>query len=210
MIGVVAHQRTTSLADIGREQIYLTDGFSGYGVAVRWAVRTGGDPASLASRIRGELANSNERIAIAEMEPMSALVARAQAKTRFALLLIGLLAAVAALLATVGLYGVLSTLVRQRTAELGVRMALGAAPARILALVVGHGLRLGIAGLAIGLLMALVLTRLLTSMLVGIEATDPLTFSAVAMLFLLIIIAASWIPARRAAKLSAAAALREE
>jgi predicted permease len=210
VIGVVAHQRTTSLADAGREQIYVTDGFSGHGVAVRWAVRTAGDPANLSARIRRELGAFGERIAIAEMEPMSGLVTRAQAKTRFAVVLIGLLASVAALLAAVGLYGVLSTLVRQRTAELGVRMALGAEPASIRALVVGHGLRLGIAGVAIGVVIALLLTRLMNSILVGIKSTDPLTFSAAVALFFAIIVAASWIPARRAAALSAAAALREE
>jgi putative ABC transport system permease protein len=128
-------------------------------------------------------------------------VGRAQARTRFSLLLIGVFAAVAVLLASVGLYGVLSTAVRQRTAEIGVRMAVGAAPISIFRLVVGHGLLLSIPGLAVGLLLALSLTRLMASMLVEIEATDPATFSAMAVLFLGIAVLASWLPARRPAAL---------
>ena len=114
------------------------------------------------------------------------------------------------LLASVGLYGVLATVVRQRTAEIGVRMALGAAPAGIFKLVVGQGLRLGAAGIAIGMLAALGLTRAMTSMLVGVRPTDPATFAAMAVLFFLIAAAASWLPARRAAGLDPTAALRED
>ena len=147
---------------------------------------------------------------ITEMLPMEALVERARAKTRFSLLLIGIFAAVAVLLAGVGLYGVLATVVRQRTAEIGVRMALGAEPASIFNLVVGHGLRLSEAGIAVGLVAAFGLTRLMTSMLVGVKPTDPATFAAMAVLFLAIATIASWLPGRRAAGLDANAALREE
>src|SRR5438132_8220649 len=98
------------------------------------------------------------------MRPMDALVVEAQAQTRFSLLLIGVFSAVAALLAAVGLYGVLSTVVRQRTAEIGLRMALGAAPKRIFSLVVGQGLRLSTLGIALGLIAALERTRVLTTM----------------------------------------------
>jgi putative ABC transport system permease protein len=114
------------------------------------------------------------------------------------------------LLACVGLYGVLSTVVRQRTAEIGVRMALGAAPASIFNLVVGHGLRLSAAGIAAGLLAAFGLTRIKTSMLVGVKATDPVTFAAISALFIVIAALASSLPARRAASLDPTAALRQE
>ncbi|MEX2263117.1 MAG: ABC transporter permease [Bryobacteraceae bacterium] len=207
VIGVVAHQRTTSLAEAGREQIYFTDGFLGHGQAARWAIRAAGDPAKLAGPVRVEIARSDPHILIAEMQPMETLVERAQAKTRFSLLLIGVFAAVAALLAGVGLYGVLSTVVRQRTAEIGVRMALGATPASIFNLVVGYGLRLSAAGIAAGLLAAFGLTRLITSMLVGVRATDPVTFAAMAVFFFVIAAVASWLPARRAAGLDPRAAL---
>jgi putative ABC transport system permease protein len=114
------------------------------------------------------------------------------------------------LLAAVGLYGVLSTAVRQRTAEIGLRMAVGAPPARIFGLVVGLGLRLSATGIALGLLAAFELTRILKSMLVGVTPTDPVTFAAMAVLFLLVAALASWAPARRAAGLDPIEALREE
>jgi putative ABC transport system permease protein len=164
----------------------------------------------MAAAVRAELAAIDRQLVVARMQPMDALVDRDQAKTRFALLLIGAFAAIAVLLASVGLYGVLATAVRQRTAEIGVRMAMGAAPARIFQLAVGQGMRLGAAGIAIGLAAALALTRAMTSMLVGVRATDPATFAAMAVLFFLIVVAASWVPARRAARLDPTAALREE
>src|ERR1700675_1292024 len=98
-------------------------------------------------------------------------------------MLIGVFAAIAVLLAGVGLYGVLSTVVRQRTSEIGVRMALGAAPARIFGLVSGHGLRLSAGGIGIGILAALALTRVMSTMLVGVTASDPITYAAMAVLF---------------------------
>ena len=139
---------------------------------------------------------------------MEDLVRRAQAGTRFTLMLIAIFATMAALLVGVGLYGVLATVVRQRTAELGVRMALGASPSTILRLVVGHGLGLSAAGLAVGLAAAFVLTRGMTSMLVGVRPTDPLTFLAMGFVFLVIAAVSSWLPARRAAALDPSSALR--
>src|SRR6202035_5860768 len=97
--------------------------------------------------------------------------------TRFSLLLIGIFAAIAALLASIGLYGVLATFVRQRTAEIGVRMAFGAAPSSIFRLVVGQGLRLSALGIVLGLAAAIALTRVMSSMLVGVQPTDPVTFA---------------------------------
>jgi putative ABC transport system permease protein len=134
----------------------------------------------------------------------------AQAQTRFALVLIGIFAAISALLAAVGLYGVLSDAVRQRTAEIGLRMALGAAPGSIFGLVVGQGLRLSAAGVVIGVAAAVGLTRIMTTMLVGVKPQDPATFSAIAALFFAIAALACWIPARRAAGLDPTTALREE
>ena len=141
---------------------------------------------------------------------MDAAVEKAQAGTRFSLLLIGVFATVAVLLAGVGLYGVLSTVVRQRTAEIGVRMALGAAPGKIFSLVVGQGLRLSAAGIAAGLVAALALTRVMTTMLVGVKATDPLTYAAMAALFFAIAALACWLPAWRASALDPTRALRDE
>jgi putative ABC transport system permease protein len=141
---------------------------------------------------------------------MDAVVEKAQSSTRFSLLLIGVFAVIAALLAGVGLYGVLATVVRQRTAEIGVRMTLGARPGNIFQLVVGQGLRLTAIGVAAGLIAAFALTRGMTTMLVGVKATDPATFVTMAAVFFAIAGMASWLPAWRAASLDPTAALREE
>ena len=117
---------------------------------------------------------------------------------------------IAALLAAVGLYGVLATIVRQRTAEIGIRMALGAQPGNIFQLVVGQGLRLTAIGIAAGLIAAFVLTRGMTTMLVGVKATDPATYTTMSLLFFIVAATASWLPAWRAAGLDPTAALREE
>jgi putative ABC transport system permease protein len=210
VVGVVAHQRHASLAVEGREAIFVTDGFVGHGAAGRWAVRTSGDPAQYAAAVRGEIAKINKQLGVFEVQPMQVFVDKAAAGTRFSLLLIGVFAAIAALLASVGLYGVLSTAVRQRTAEIGVRVALGAAPGTIFNLVVGHGLRLSAAGIGVGLLAAFALTRVMNSMLVGVRPTDPITFAAMALLFFVIAAISSWLPARRAASLDPTTALRAE
>jgi putative ABC transport system permease protein len=210
IIGVAAHQRMTSLADPGREQGYLPDGFWGHGNVVAWALRTRGDPAQYASAVRAAMARLDRTLLVTDVRTMDSVVERAQTGTRFSLLLIAAFAAIAALLAGVGLYGVLSTVVRQRTAEIGVRMALGAAPSGIFGLMIGYGLRLSAAGVAAGLIAALLLTQAMTSMLVGTKPTDPLTFSGMSAFFLLIAGLATWIPALRAATLDPSSALREE
>jgi putative ABC transport system permease protein len=210
IIGVVGHQRNTSLTEPGREQLYITDGYLNHQAASWWAIRTDGDPAALASTVREAVKRTGKDTFINQLQPMGALVVEAQAQTRFSLLLIGVFSTIAALLAAVGLYGVLATSVRQRTAEIGVRMALGAAPSRIFRLMVGKGLCLSAIGIAIGLLAALALTRVLATMLVEVKPTDPVTFIAVAVLFFLIAFLASWLPAIRAAGLDPTTALRNE
>ena len=210
IIGVVAHQRNTSLVEAGREQLYITDGYIDHQAASWWVLRTDGDPNSVAGAVRDVVKRSGKDTLINQLQPMDSLVTKAQAQTRFSLQLIGIFSTIAALLAGVGLYGVLATLVRQRTAEIGVRMALGAAPSRIFRLMVGKGLYLSVIGIAIGLIGAFALTRLLASMLVDVKPTDPVTFVSVAVLFLLIAIMASWLPALRAAGLDPTTALRNE
>jgi putative ABC transport system permease protein len=210
IVGVVAHQRNTSLIEPGREQLYVTDGYVNHQAASWWALRTDGDPAALAGAVREVVRQAGKETLINEMLPMDSRVIEAQAQTRFSLLLIAVFSTIAALLAGVGLYGVLATSVRQRTAEIGVRMALGAAPSRIFRLMVGKGLSLSVIGIAIGLLAAFALTRVLASMLVEVKPTDPVTYVFVAVLFLLIAVMASWIPALRAAGLDPTTALRNE
>jgi putative ABC transport system permease protein len=210
IIGVVAHQRNDSPAVEGREQVYFTDEFAGNLAANRFAVRVAGDPGAVAQSIRAELRRIDSTTGMFEVSPMTELVDKAGQQTRFTLLLIVTFASVAILLAGVGLYGVLSTVVRARTAEIGVRMALGAAPAGVFRLVVGRGLRLSLIGLVVGVAAAVGLTRVLTSMLVGVKPTDPPTFGLMAVLFLLLSVIACWLPAHRAANLQPTDALRNE
>lgn len=210
IIGVVDHQRESSLAAVGREQIYMADGFFGHGAAAFWAIRTPGDPAKYGDAVRAAISRIDPQLIVSELQPMDKLVDLAQAGTRFSLLLIGVFAVIAVLLAGVGLYGVLATVVRQRTPEIGVRMALGAAPSSVFGLMIGQGLRLSAAGIGIGLIAAAALTRVMISMLVGVKPTDPLTYAAMVAIFFLIAAIASWIPARRAATLDPTRALRDE
>jgi putative ABC transport system permease protein len=207
IIGVVAHQRVTSLTGQGREQLYLAEGFLGFG-ARKWAVRASGDPATYAHAIRTAIGSIDSRILMTDVLAAEALVRRAQADTRFSLTLIALFAAAAALLVAVGIYGVLATMVRQRVAEIGVRMAVGASPAQVVWLVTKHGLRLSAGGIVLGLAGAFIVTRAMTAMLVGVKPTDPVTFLATGFVFFVIVAVSSWLPARKAAALDPATALR--
>jgi len=141
---------------------------------------------------------------------MAAFVDKAIAPTRFAVVLIGIFAAVAGILAAVGLYGVLATVVRRRTAEIGLRLVLGAAPQSILRLIVGEGLRLSVAGVVLGVVAAVALTGLVRSLLVSVTPTDPVTYVVMTALFFVVVAVACWLPARRAAALEPTAALRTE
>jgi predicted permease len=210
VIGVVDHQRHTGLGADGREGIFVTDGFFGFGQASRWVVRTNGNPELLTQPVRSTIKALDPSMAIADLQPYDVFISAARAPAKFALVLIGIFAGIAAVLATVGLYGVLATLVRQRTAEIGVRMAFGAPRASILRLIVGRGLRLSALGIVIGVAAAVGMTRVLDSMLVGVGATDPITFGAIILLFVVIAALACWIPARRAAGLDPNAALHSE
>jgi putative ABC transport system permease protein len=210
IIGVVGHVRETSLAVPGREQVYFTDGYIGPGAVNSWALRVAGNPAGYTGQVRAAIKDISPRLLITKLQPEDELVGQAQSQTTFSLLLIGVFAVIAGVLAGVGLYGVLATAVRQRTPEIGVRMALGAGRQSIFRLIVGQGLGLSAIGLAIGLIAALILTRLMTTMLVGVKPADPLTFVIMVLLFLAIAAASSWVPANRAAGIDPNKALREE
>jgi predicted permease len=210
VIGVVAHQRHSALATPGPEAIFVMDGHFGHGAATRWAVRTAGDPNQIVSAVRAAVAQLDPRAPLAEIQPMTTFVDKAMAPIRFTATLIGIFAAVAVVLAAVGLYGVLSTIVRQRTAEIGMRMVFGAPRFSILQLVVGEGLKLSAVGIAAGLVGALAITRVMATLLVGVNATDPATFAAIIVLFVGIAMVASWVPARRASRLDPMTAIREE
>ena len=210
VIGVVAHQRTTSLSEPGREQVYFADAFMGSGFVRSWAIRTSGNAGNYSEEVRAAIKGIDSHLLITNMETAESVVNRAQAGTRFSLLLISVFALIAVTLAGIGLYGVLSTVVRQRTAEIGVRMALGAERGDILLLIVLQGLRLSVVGIVIGVVAAFGLGRVITAMLVGVKPTDPATFAGVTVVFLAISTLAAWIPARRASILDPTKALREQ
>jgi predicted permease len=210
ILGVVGHQRHLSLSGPTREAMFFADGYMGHFAAGRFAVRSNADAASTAASIRAAIREINPRIIVSELQPMSDFVDRAMAPTRFALFLVSAFAIVAAVLAAVGLYGVLATTVRQRTSEIGIRMAFGAQASSIFQLVLGQGLRLSALGLVIGLIVAAATTRVMQSMLVGVAPTDPATFALIAVLFIAVAAVACWLPARRAARLNPVAALRDE
>ena len=210
IIGVVGHVRQTSLAVPGREQVYFIDGYGGPGGVNSWVLRVAGNPAGYASQVRAAIKDVSPHLLITDLQPADELLNHAQAQTTFSLLLIGVFAVIAGVLAGIGLYGVLSTAVRQRTPEIGVRMALGAGRQGIFRLIVGQGLGLSAIGVLIGVIAALILMQLMRTMLVGVKPTDPLTLGATMLLYFAIATASSWIPANRAAGVDPNQALREE
>jgi len=209
IIGVAAHQRVASLATPGREEIFVTDGMAGFGVGRYWALRVSGNPAAKVPAVIAALAELDPQLLILDVQPMDAIVSKAGAANRFAFVLIGFFATAATLLATVGLHGALSALVRQRSSEIGVRMALGADTARIVRLVIAHGAWLTVTGMGAGVVGAFAATRLMTGMLVGVRPIDPVTFSAVTLIYVAIGGAACWGPSLRAARLNPISTLRQ-
>ena len=209
VIGVVEHQRAESLASEGMETVYFTDRYIG-AFGGTWVLKTGVEPLGLVSAVRTELEALDADIPLADVRLMADYVDEAMSSTRFALTLIGVFGVIALILASIGLYGVLSYVVRQRTAEIGVRLAFGAETGSILKLVVGQGLTLAGAGIVLGLVIAIPLTGVMESLLVGVEPTDPLTFASISGIFALVAMLACYVPARRATNVDPVTALREE
>jgi putative ABC transport system permease protein len=171
-------------------------------------VRTTSAPESVLPAIRGEIRAVDPELPLSRIKTMSQLLDDAVSQPRFLTVLIGIFAGVALFLAAIGIYGVIAYSVAQRTQEIGLRMALGANPRNVLTLVVGHGFKLAIAGILIGLLAAFALTRVITTFLFGVEAMDPLTYVFTALILLGVAIAASYLPARRATKVDPLTAVR--
>jgi len=173
-------------------------------------LKTDTDPLSLVPVLRREAQALNPRIPVSDPRTMESMVSGATSRTSFTMALLGAASGIALLLGLVGIYGVVSYVVSQRTREIGVRIALGATAPAVRAMVVRHGLFLSGMGVAVGLLAAGALSSLLASILYGVRPIDPLTYGTVAVALVLVSLAASWLPARRAASVDPARALRAE
>ena len=173
-------------------------------------LRTEGDPTAVMVDVRRAVAEIDSREAVYSVQTMDEVISNSFAARRLSMLLLGIFAALALVLACVGIYGVISYLVSQRTREIGVRMALGAQPGDVLRLVIGHGAKMALIGVAVGIVAALGLTRLTANQLFGVSAHDPLTFLGVALLLIIVAVAACFIPARRAMRVDPMVALRYE
>ena len=209
IVGVIGDIHQAGLAAAPRPEMYLPAAQTPN--PTDWlAVRTAGDPSRLAASIRRKLRAVDSTLPIRDVSTMEQILDREVFHHRAEALLLAAFAALALLLASVGIYGVLAYMVAQRTGEIGIRMALGARPSAVLFAVAGQGVALSALGVAAGTVAALALTRLLSKVLFGITATDPLTFAATAALLLLVAALASYWPARRAMRVDPIVALREE
>jgi putative ABC transport system permease protein len=212
VVGVVGDIRQAGLDNAPLPELYLpfTQGHAPWAKPRVLFVRTAGNPLSLVAAVKEQIWAVDKDQTIWAVRTMEEIVARSLALRRFDLWLLGVFAALALVLASVGIYGVISYAVSQRTREIGVRLALGAHAGDIFKLIVGHGLVLTLCGVTIGLVASFALTRWLKSLLFEVSATDPLTFAGVALLLTLVALLACYVPARRATKVDPLVALRYE
>jgi len=210
IVGIVGHVKNADLAGEDVKGKYYFPLEQDAPPMAMFVVRAPGDPARLAAGIRDAVRKVDPAQPVADVRLLSEMVNSSLAPRRFVVTVLGVFAGMALLLAVIGLYGVISYAVTQRTQELGVRMALGAQPAEILRLVLGQGMRLAGLGAVIGLVVSLVSSRLLRNQLFRVGAFDPLTFALMAALLIAAALAASYIPARRATSVDPLVALRYE
>jgi predicted permease len=210
IVGVVKDERINGLAREAPPAIYLpyaqAPSFNG---AEALLVRTSAPPATVGPSLRGAVRQVDPQLAVFGVKPLADVLGESVAQQRFVMLLLIAFAVVAVILAAIGIHGILSYTVAQRRHELGIRVALGATPDRVTSLVLGQGMKLTIAGLAIGVLAALALTRVLSTQLYGVSTTDVTAFAAVLPVLGAVAMLATWLPARRAVRLDPLEAMRE-
>jgi ABC-type antimicrobial peptide transport system permease subunit len=220
IVGVVGHVQHWGLGAREREgleaQLYLPvwqvpDRFWPLlANAGQYVARTSGSAVGLAASIRQAAEKVDSSAVVYDVRPMEEIIARSISTQRLTMLLLSVFSALALVLSAIGIYGVISYLTAQRTHEIGVRVALGASSKDVLRMVLGQGMRMTLIGVAIGIAAAFGLTRLITKMIYGVGATDPLTFAGVAVLLSAVALCACYIPARRATRVDPIVALRYE
>src|ERR1043166_6180791 len=210
VVGIVGHVKNEGLEGESRAQYYVPYAQRADSPNLFLVVRDAGDPASLAPAVRGAIAGVDKDLPVFRVMTVERVVSDSLAQRRFSMTLFAIFAGLALLLAVVGLYGVMSYTVAQRTHEIGIRVALGAQGRDVLRMVVGQGMLLVGVGVLLGLGGALALTRVMSSLLYGVSATDPLTYAGIALLLAAVALLASYVPARRAMKVDPMVALRYE
>ena len=212
VVGVVEDVKNAGIdKPTGTELYFPTAQAAGFGLRAGYAVlRAKGDPARMAVAARGVIHQIDPSLPVSAVRTMDELLSEAQARPRFLTLLLTLFAGVALVLAAVGIYGVISYSVAQRTSEFGIRIAMGARPSDVIGMVLGQGLMLGAIGVVLGAAGAFALTRLIRGLLFGISSFDPLTFAVMAVVLAAVTLVACWLPARRATRVDPMVALRYE
>ncbi len=210
VVGVAAHVKNYGVDEESRVELYLSYLQFSAGAGLTAILRTTGDPGALTGGLRQAVRELDPEIPVYQVRPLTEIAAERTVPRRLAAMLIAVFAAIALLLAAVGIYGVMSYAVNQRTQEIGLRMALGARREDILGMVLRSGTVMAISGVGIGLALALVLARLITSLLFQTSATDPPTFSIVPLLLVAVALLACYLPARRATRVDPMVALRYE
>jgi predicted permease len=209
IVGVVADTRSVDLNTPAQPEYFLPALQRGENFTTLM-VRTSGDPAAFAAAVRGALREVDADLPLLNAQPYTSLIAQSVAERRLIMILLAAFAGLALVLACIGVYSVMAYVVSQRTAEIGIRMALGASPQAVQAMIVGEGLRLAALGIGAGLLAAFAASRLVQQLLFNVAPHDPLTYVGVSLLLALVAAAACWIPARRATKVDPLIALRSE
>lgn len=210
VVGVVNDVRQFDLTTEPRLQMYLPYVQFEWFVPRQLVIKTDVEPSSLAAAVRSAIWGVDKEQPVSDVRTMEMVLSESIARQRFSTMLLGVFAAVALALAAIGIYGVMSYAVAHRTREIGIRMALGAPAGSVLRLVVGQGLKLVLAGVLLGLLGSFLLTRLMSSLLFGVSPTDPLTLATISLVLVVVALLASYIPARRAAKVDPLIALRSQ